>query len=99
MNVFLILIITIVIEFLIFSLILRRDYFKLFCYSLIINAFTNPLANFAFSFNISLLLIELCVLAVELFLIKYLFEINYEKAMELSAIANLLSFIVGFALL
>lgn len=92
------LILTILIEFVIYSLFMRKNYAKLFLYSVLINAFTNPLANLASIYS-GIYLIEFFVIVMEIFLIKYLLEIKYWKAILISIIANVVSAILGFFIL
>ncbi|MEK6935524.1 MAG: hypothetical protein AABW67_01955 [Nanoarchaeota archaeon] len=89
------LIFTILIEFIVYSLFIRKDYGKLFLYSVLINAFTNPLANLSSAY-MNIFLIEFFVVIVEIFLIKSLFEIKYWKAILISLIANIISLVLGF---
>ena len=96
MKIIIALIVTILIEFFIYSLFLRKNYLKLLGYSILINGLTNPLANLFFNGAGLVLLIEILVFVVEIFLIKYLFRIKYLKAILISFIANLISFLIGF---
>ena len=96
MKIIIALIVTILIEFFIYSLFLRKNYLKLLGYSILINGLTNPLANLIFNMAGLVLLIEILVFVVEIFLIKYLFRIKYLKAILISFIANLISFLIGF---
>ena len=97
------LVFTIFIEFLVYAIFIRKDYKKLIFYSLVINLITNPLANLfagTMFFNPpKFFLIEFLVFIVEIFLIKYLLNVSYKKAVGISLIANLLSFVFGFFLL
>ena len=82
---------TIVIEFIVYSLFIRKNYSLLLFYSILINSFTNPLANLIYGFGINIFLIEFFVFLVEVFLIKYLLKISYKKAILISLIANLIT--------
>ena len=93
------LILTIVIEFIVYSIAIRKNYGKLFLYSILINAFTNPLANLAYSLKSNFLFIEFLVILIEIPLIKYLFKIKLWKAILISVIANIVSAILGFLIL
>jgi len=100
--VFLALILTIIIEFIIYAIFIRKNFGKLFLYSVLINGFTNPLANLISSnlkLPIHLLILELLVITAEIFLIKYLLEVKYWKAILISIIANIVSAILGFLIL
>ena len=98
MNYLIVLALTILIEFFVFAIFIRKDYEKLFLYSVLINSFTNPLANL-FSSYVNVALVEFFVVIIEIFLIKYLLEVKYWKAILISLVANLVSFIIGYFLL
>jgi hypothetical protein len=85
------LIITLILEFIVYSIAIRKKYFSLLAYSILINSLTNPLANFFYGINYNFLIIELFVFIIEAFLIKFLVSTNYKKAIIISLIANLLS--------
>lgn len=93
------LILTIIIEFVVYSISIRKNYWKLFLYSILINAFTNPLANLAYSIKSSFLFIEFLVVLIEIPLIKYLLEIKYWKAILISIIANVISVFLGLLII
>lgn len=99
MNIFLALTFTIFLEFFMYVFFIRKNFLKLFLYSILINSFTNPFANLAYSFEINIFLIEIEVFVVEIFLIKHLFELNYKKSILISLFANLVSFLFGFIFL
>jgi hypothetical protein len=85
---------TIIIEFLVYFLLLRKGKgLKLLLLSaVLINAFTNPLANLAYAFFPSaFFLIEFCVIIAEVFLIEAMLVTGYKKALLISIIANLAS--------
>ena len=89
---------TIVIEFVVYAVAIRKDFLNLILYSVLINSFTNPLGNLLYSYInsfYSLFYIEFGIFVVEIFLIKYLFKIKYWKAILISLIANLITFLVG----
>ena len=96
MNFFIILVITIILEFLVYLIIIRKKVLNLLIYSILINSVTNPIVNLFF--NISgpkIIIVEFFVFFVEIFLIKYLFDIKYWKSFLISFIANILSFVSG----
>lgn len=95
MNYFVILLSTIIIEFFVYLIFIREKVWKIFLYSLLINSVTNPIMNFLYGINFNLYILEIGVFIIEIFLIKFLFKINYKKAILISLIANLLSFILG----
>jgi len=95
------LIITIIFEFLVYSIFIKKDYPKLILFALLINCFTWPLAMLLFGFSgtmLSLFLIEIVVFITEGILIKKLFKIGYKKALFISFIANLITASLGFLL-
>jgi len=98
MNWLILLGLTIVIEFIVYAVAIRKNFQNLFLYSVLINAFTNPLGNWLYS-HYSLISIEIGIFVVEIFLIKYLFRIKYWKAILISLVANLITFFVGIFIL
>lgn len=93
------LIITICLEYLVYVIAFRKRYLELLNYSILINTFTNPLANLFYEFNTSLLnflIIEFFVFFLETFLIMGLMNINYKKAILISLIANITSTLIFF---
>lgn len=99
MNYFLILLLTIIIEFFIYLIFIRKNILNLLLYSVLINSLTNPLANFMYQLKpwlfSQIFIIELGVFVMEIFFIKFLFEISWKKAILISLVANLASFIFG----
>ena len=94
------LVLTILLEFIVYLIFIRKNVGKLFLYSMLINAFTNPLANlFSSEYIFYLYGIELAVIIVESFFIMLLLKMRYWKAFLLSFIANLVSAILGFFIL
>ncbi len=89
-------ILTILIEFIIIWIFIRENPEKLLFYSLIINSITLPLATFIYIYFFhNFLLMEMSVFLVETFLLKIILELNYEKAVLISLIANFVSALVG----
>ena len=86
---------TFIIELFILYLCLRKDYFKITFYVLLINLFSWPLANWIYGFWYNLLFIELGVFFIEGVLIMLLFELNWKKAFIISFVANFVSALVG----
>lgn len=95
MNLFFVLGFTIIIEFFVYCLFIKKNYLGLIFYSVLINSFTNPLANLIYGFGINIFLIELFVFLGEVFLIKYLVNVDYKKAILISFIANLATGLVS----
>jgi len=96
------LILTIIIEFIVYSIFIKKNYGKLFLYSVLINGFTNPLANLISTYTkipTALLILEFFVIVVEVFFIKSLLEVKYWKAILISIVANIISWILGYLIL
>ena len=89
---------TIILEFLIIYLILRKDWKKLLLYVLLINCFTWPLATISYYSGINYYLIEICVVLVESVLLTLLLRKKYLLCLSLSFLANLVTALVGFLL-
>lgn len=99
-------ILTILFEFIIVWLFLRKNYNEkqLFFYVFLINLFTWPIANllnvYDFYTNFyPVLFIEIGVVLVESILLKILLKIKYGKSLLISFLANLTSFIIGLMFL
>ena len=93
------LIVTIIIEFFILWLFIRKNPLRIFFYAALINLSTLPIANYLYQ-NISnnFLLIELAVFLIEWILIMVLFEIKYYRALLLSFVANLITAVISLLL-
>ena len=94
---FLLLTATIIIEFFILWLFVRKNPLRIFFYAALINLFTWPIANYIYQ-NIlnNFLLIELGVFFIEWILIMALFEIKYFRAILISFIANFITAAISF---
>lgn len=91
--------ITILIEFLVIWLFLRGRLTEILLYSTLINCLTLPLATYGYNYLVhNLVLIEVLVILAESLLIMLLFKIKYTKALLISAVANLVTALVGFLL-
>jgi len=89
-------ILTIVIEFTIFWLIIRKEPLKLLSVSLLINSVTLPLATLSYHYLFfNLLLTETIVWLVESFFLRILLEIDYKKALIISLLANFATSVLG----
>lgn len=75
----------------------KIDLKKIALYVFLINLFTWPIANFIlYDFiGMNLLIVELIVVILETFLLKWAFKLEYKKALLLSFVANLASAIIG----
>ncbi len=88
---------TIIIEFIVYLIAIRKNICNLFLSAVLINSFTNPLANIIANNNLmNLIAVELGVFIVEIFLIKYMLQIKYWKAIAISFIANFVTIFIMF---
>jgi hypothetical protein len=90
------LIVTILVEFVVYFVFIRKKPLKLFLYSALINSFTLPIATYGYQ-NIlnNLLVVETLVFLAEIPLIKLLLEIKYSKSLLLSFVANFATSLIG----
>lgn len=84
--------VTIVVEWGIYALSLRRRLVLLLGLSLLLNCLTNPAANLLYSLYPRIWLVELLVIAAETPLLRWLIPIGWGRAAALSLAANLVSF-------
>ncbi len=90
------LIITIVIEFSVIWIFVRKDTSKLFLYAVLINSFTLPIATFSYQNLINnFYLIEVLVIFAESILIMLLLKIKYSKALLISFVANFVTAMIS----
>ncbi len=90
------LLLTILTEYAVYLLIVRRDPFQLLLYSVLINSFTNPLFNYLYNYQFhDLYPLEMATVLVESILIALLMEVRFPKALLISLTANLASLLVG----
>ncbi len=90
------LLLTILTEYAVYLLIVRRDPFQLLLYSVLINSFTNPLFNYLYNYQLrELYPLEIATALVESILIALLMEVSLPKALLISLTANLASLLVG----
>jgi hypothetical protein len=98
-NLVVALILTILIEYIVYLIFISKEPMKLFLYSVLINSFTNPLFNYLLDFRFhELYYLEILVAIVESILIMLLMEISYPKALFVSITANLASLLIGLAI-
>jgi len=91
---------TIAVEFLVYWVVLRTTPLRLFCYSVLINTLTLPLANFAYSsLSLNFYLIEGVVILSESFLLFLLLQKRYLLCLLLSLIANSITALISFLFL
>jgi len=90
------LIITILIEFGVIWIFIRKDISKLFLYTILINSFTLPLATFSYQKIINnFFFIETAVIFAESILIMLLLKTKYSKALLISFIANFITAMIS----
>lgn len=90
------LIITILIEFIVIWFFIKKNIPQLFLYTILINSFTLPIATYVYQNILSnFLFIEIIVVFLESFLIMWLLEIKYIKALLVSFVANLLTSMIS----
>jgi hypothetical protein len=90
-------ILTILIEFVVIWLIIRKDTSKLLAYSILINSITLPLATYSYIYIYhNFLLTELVVMIIESLLLMLLLNIKYSKALIISITANIITGLVGY---
>jgi len=90
------LIITILIEFGVIWIFIRKDISKLFLYAVLINSFTLPIATFSYQNIIdNFFLIEILVLLAESILIMLLLKTKYSKALLISFVANFITAMIS----
>ena len=93
---FLLLLLTIIIEFIVFWFIIKDKALKLFFYSAIINSFTQPFGTYFYqNLFVNFYVVELLIFFVESFLIQLLFKINYKKAILVSLLTNSITAIIS----
>ncbi|HJY64021.1 MAG TPA: hypothetical protein VJ455_07680 [Ignavibacteria bacterium] len=102
------LIITIAVEFIIYLIIQHSKPFLLFGAAILINCITQPPAFYAYNYLINstldvpsivyFLVIEITVFVIEIFLIKLLLQISYERSAFISFSANLITALLSFIL-
>ncbi|MBI5680878.1 MAG: hypothetical protein HZC47_08300 [Methanobacterium sp.] len=90
-------ILTIIIEFFILWLFIKKQTLELLLYSILINSLTLPLATYSYQ-NIlnNIYIIELTVILLESLLIMILLQIKYKKAFLISITANTATALTGF---
>ncbi|VVB72598.1 Uncharacterised protein [uncultured archaeon] len=95
------LLITILVEYAVYLIVIRKDLQKLLLYAILINTFTNPLFNYLYNYEfhewgfLALAFLEVAVAIIESVLIFFLMEVSGQKALLLSFAANLASLQVG----
>lgn len=88
---------TIIVEFSILWIFIKKENPELFLYSILINSFTLPLATYSYQNLLNnIYIIELLVILIESFLIMILLQIKYKKAVLISIIANTITALIGF---
>jgi hypothetical protein len=94
------LLLTILVEYAVLLLLVRKDPLQLLLYSVLINSFTNPLFNYLYNYELHQLYhLEMMVVLVEGILIALLMQVSYARALLISSSANLASLLVGLLLM
>jgi len=90
------LVVTIIFEFIIIWIFIRKKPLKILLYSTLINSLTLPIATYGYQ-NIlkNFYVIEILVIFTESILIKLLLRIKYTKALLISFIANFITALIG----
>lgn len=87
---------TIFIEFLVYLILINRSAPELLLCSILINAFTNPLLNYAYNYlGGALMILEGIVVGIEAVMIMGLMNVGPKKALLISLIANLTTAFAG----
>lgn len=106
-SLFIGLLLTIVLEWVVYIIGIKQNRAKLLLYSVLINSFTLPLATYLVSkaprwhplaFISSFVVIEIAVFLIESLLIWQLMETSYKKALLISLIANAITAVIGVLL-
>lgn len=88
---------TVIIEFVIIWLFIRKEPEKLLFYSFLVNSITLPLATYGYNYIYpNLILIEALVFLGETLLLKLMLEIDYSKAILISLVANITTAMLGY---
>lgn len=88
---------TIIFEFGIAVIFLRKNIFHILIAIIIVNLITNPIMNYLYIYeSVNIIVLETAVIAVESILIAFLLRLSYLRALMLSIIMNLLSFGFGY---
>lgn len=84
--------ITIIVEFFVIFFFITKNYQEGLLFITLINLITFPIANYAYNFLLSnLIIIEIFVIIAELLLIKTMFRLKYSKSLCISLIANMIT--------
>jgi hypothetical protein len=90
---------TIIIEFIVYIISIKKNILNLLLYSLLINLVSWPLAILFYDLFGLFWIIEIEVFILESVLIKYLVEISWKKAIFISFIANLITALIGLLII
>jgi len=94
------LLLTILVEYAVLLLLVRKDPLQLLLYSVLINSFTNPLFNYLYNYELHQLYpLEMMVVLVEGILIALLMQVSYARALLISLAVNAASLLVGLLLM
>ncbi len=87
---------TIIIEYIVYIIAIRKNYWKLLGFAALINLITFPFANWFYSWINMFWLIEFFVFLLEFGLIILLMKVKWQKALIISLIANLITTLLSF---
>lgn len=101
------LLLTIAVEFVVYYVFIRSKPLKLLLYSCIINSLTHPIAFYFYSeysltfdlnnnLNVYFLIIEIIVFLAEIYPVKLLLKVNFQKAAIIALTANLVTALLSF---
>jgi len=98
-KVLLVLFLTIIIEFTVYWIFIRKEPLKLFFYALLINFLTFPLANYGYQYVLNnFVAIEIIVIFIESVVLFLLLKQKYLKSLWMSMAANLVTALLSFLL-
>jgi hypothetical protein len=87
---------TVAVEFIFYKLITQKKAYELLISAFLINL-TQPFANFSYNFLIkNIYFIEVSVIVVEIFLVKWVLGVSYKKAVFVSFCANLATALLSY---
>jgi hypothetical protein len=97
-NLLFYLILTILLEYIVYLLILNKKSFNLIVFVILINLVSWPISNFLSGFEINFYIIEIFVMLVEIPIIKILLNTRLSKSVFISLTANFFTAVTGFIL-
>ena len=93
------LLLTILCEFFVLLLLIRKDPKKIALSSVVINLVTNPGMNFFYLiYDVPILILELLVILIEMIILKYFLRISWEYALFCAIVINIASYCTGIVI-